>query len=63
MSQWVGVQGRVKVAKKAKTPPFVAVPKENPTLKTKHFFSISPSRLAESVDGFNSSLAQSPGEL
>jgi len=27
------------------------------------FFSISTTRLAESVEGLNSSLAQSPGEL
>jgi len=35
MAQWVGVQGQPKVAKKAKTPPLVAVPPENPKPKTK----------------------------
>jgi len=38
MAQWVGVQGREKVAKKSKTPPLVAVPQENPKPKTKNFF-------------------------
>jgi len=50
--------------KNAKTPPLVAFPPENPKPKTKNvFFSISTRRLAESAEGLNSSLAQSPGEL
>jgi len=64
MAQWVGVQGQVKLPKKAKTPALEAVPLENPKPKTKKsFFSISTRRLAESVEGLNSSLSQSPGEL
>ena len=39
MTQWVGAQGRPKVAKKKqKHPHFVAVPLENPKPKTKNFF-------------------------
>jgi len=34
-----------------------------PTENKKRFFSILTTRLAESVDGLNSSVAQSPGEL
>jgi len=50
--------------KKSKTPPRVAVPPANPKPKTKNVvFSISSRRLAESVDGLDSSLAQSAGEL
>jgi len=36
---------------------------KNPHYKRKHFISISTTRLAESVEGLNSTLAQSPGEL
>ena len=42
-----------------KTPPLVAFPTKN----EKIFFSISTTRLVESVGGLNSSLSQSPGEL
>jgi len=43
---------------------FVTSPPEiPPTENKKHFFSILTTRLAESVDGLDSSLAQSPGEL
>jgi len=41
------------------TPPLVMFPPENKNF----FFSISTTRLAESVEDLNSSLAQSPGEL
>jgi len=61
MAQWVGAQGQVTVAENT---PTCGVPPENPPLKTKiFFFSILTARLAESVEGLNSSLAQSPGEL
>jgi len=42
---------------------FVTSPPENPTETEKIIFSILTKRLAESVEGLNSSLAQSPGEL
>jgi len=38
MAQWVVVQGQVKAAKKAKTPPLAAVPPANPKPKTKTVF-------------------------
>jgi len=40
----------------------VAFSPENPT-KNENFFSILTTRLAESGEGLNSSLAQPPGEL
>jgi len=49
--------------KNAKTPPLMAFLLENAKSKTKTFFSISTRRLADFVEGLNSSLAQSPGEL
>jgi len=49
--------------KVAKNTPTCGVPPENPPPKTTIFFSISTTRLAESAEGLNSSLAQSPGEL
>jgi len=60
MGQWVGAQGQPKFPKHAL---IVMSPPENPTKTKKCFFSISTTRLAESVEGLNSSLAQSPGEL
>ena len=59
MAQWVGAQGQVNVAKN--TPTCGVSPRKLPTENEKIFFLIS--RLAESVEGLNSSLAQSPGEL
>jgi len=45
-------------------PPVVtSSPREPQTQNEKMFFSISTSRLAESIDGLNSFLAQSAGEL
>ena len=65
MGQWVGVQGKVKAAKKKQKHPHLwRSPKRTPNRKRKTFlFSISSRRLAESVDGLDSSLAQSAGEL
>jgi len=58
MSQWVGAQGRPKVAKISKTFPHCDVTSRNPlTENKKRFFFISTRRLAESVDGLDSSLA------
>jgi len=51
-----------KQAKKQKKT-FVTYLPENPKPKTKKFFSISTRSLTESVDGLNSFLAQSAGEL
>ena len=50
MAQWV-------------TPPLVAFPQKTSHRKRKFFFSILTTRHAESVEGLNSSLAQSPAEL
>jgi len=61
MAQWVGAQGQVKVAKSTST---CGVPPRKPPTETENcFFSIFTTRLAESVEGLNSSLAQLPGEL
>jgi len=46
-----------------KAPPLVALLPENPPQKTKIFFPISTTKLAESLEGLNSCLAQSPSEL
>ena len=61
MAQWVVAQGQVKVAKNTLTCGFPA--RKPPTENKIIFFSISTTRLAESVEGLNSSLAQSPCEL
>jgi len=64
MGQWVGARGRPKVAKISKTCPLCDVTsRKAPTETEKFFFSILTTRLAESVDGLDSSLAQSAGEL
>jgi len=46
-----------------KTPLLLTFPPEKLKPKTKIFFLILTTRLAESVEGLTSSLAQSPGEL
>jgi len=46
-----------------KHPHLLRSPPKTPTKNEKNFFLISTTRLAESVEGLNSSLAQSPGEL
>jgi len=57
-------QGQPKVAKISKTCLLCDVTSRNPpTENEKLFFSILTTRLAESVDGLDSSLAQSPGKL
>ena len=60
MAQWVGAQGQVKVGKNI---PLVAFPPENPHQKRKKFVLILTTWFAESVEGLNSSLAQSPGDI
>jgi len=63
MGQWVGVQGQAKVAKISQTCPHCDITSRKPQIQSEKFFLISTRRLAESVEGLNSSLAQSPGEL
>ena len=64
MGQWVGAQGQPKVAKISKTCPHCDVTSRKSTTENeKRLFSISSRRLAESVDGLDSSLPQLPGEL
>jgi len=64
MAHWIGAQGQVKLAKNSKTfPHYDVTPRKSQTQNEKIFFSIWSSRLAESIEGFNSSLAQSAGEL
>jgi len=56
--QWVGAQGQPNVAKISKTCPYCDITSRKPPLKTKNdFFSVSTRRLAEFVEGLNSSLA------
>jgi len=56
--------GSGKVGQKSQnTPTCSGLPSEPQTENEKRFISISRRRLAESVDGLDSSLAQSPGEL
>jgi len=62
MSQWVKAQGQVKVAKNLKTCPHCLHHlQKTPNRKT--FFSISTKRLAESVEGLNSTLALAAGDF
>jgi len=61
MGQWVGAQGQVKVAKKCKYIPTCEVPPANAKPKTKIFFSMSTRRLAEFLEGLNSSLGLAAG--
>ena len=49
--------------KNAKIPPLVMFPPENAKPKTKKFFSMSPRRLPESVEGLNSSLGLAARDL
>jgi len=61
MFQWVGAQVQVKVAKN--TPTCGVPPKKKTTENEKNFFFRFRLQASESVEGLNSSLAQSPGEL
>jgi len=49
--------------KNAKTPPLMTPPQENPNLKLKNIFWLGTTRLAESVEGLNTSPAAAAGEL
>jgi len=63
MAHWIGAHGQLKWVKNSKKFLFVTSPRENLTPKPNNFFKIGTSRLVESVDSLNSSLAQSAGEL
>ena len=64
MGQWVGAQGRTKVTKISKTCALIVTsPPENLHRKQKTFFFMSTRKLAESVEGLNSSLALAAGDL
>jgi len=62
MGQWVGAQGRTKVAYFSKTCPICDVTSRKPSTETENCF-FNFTRLAESVEGLNNSQAQSPSEL
>jgi len=63
MAHWIGSQGQVNLAKKAKTSPqYDATPRKPQTQNDKNLFRWTR-RLAESVECLNSSLAQSAGEV
>jgi len=61
MGQWVGAQGRPKV--NFQNMPSLWRHLQKSPHRKQIFYSILTTRLAESVDGLDSSLAQSPGEL
>jgi len=64
MGQSVGAQGQVKVVKKMQNTPTCDIPpSKRQTKNEKKFFSMSTRRLAESVEGLNSSLALAAGDL
>ena len=64
MGQWVGAQGQVKMVKKMQKHRHLwRSPQQTPNQNQKNFFSSSTRRLAESVEGFNSSLALAAGNL
>ena len=59
-----GAQDQAKMAKITQKHPYLwRSPQKAQTQNEKIFFSILTTRLAESVEGLNSSLAQLPGEL
>ena len=64
---WAPIEGRPgpgKVGhKNAKTPPLVTPPQKNPKPKTENSFWLGTTRLAESVESLNTSLAAAVGEL
>jgi len=63
MGQWVGAQGWAQTATNAHTCPHCDATSRKPTSKANNFFSITTRRLAESVEGLNSSLALAAGKL
>jgi len=63
MDEWLGAQAGQRWRTFPNDVLFVTSPLENPHRNRKLFLSISTTRLVESVEGLNSYLAQSPGEL
>jgi len=63
MAHWVGAQGQAKMAKITQNTPTCDVSPQKLKPKTKNFFLILTPRLAESVEGLNSSLALATGDL
>jgi len=64
MAHWDRAQGQAKMAKITQKHPYLwHSPQKRSNPKRKIFVSILTTRLAESAEGLNSSLAQSPGEL
>jgi len=64
MAHWDSAQGQAKMAKITQKHPYCDVPLgKAQTQNEKNFLSPLTTRLAESVKGLNSFLAQSPGEL
>jgi len=63
MCQWIGAQGWPKVTKISEACPHCDVNSRKPLLKMKNVFSMLTRRLAESVEGLNSSLVLVAGNL
>jgi len=62
MANLFGAQGQLKRVKHSKTCPLCDVTKRKPHTQNKYFF-IETRSDAESIDGLNSALAQSAGQL
>jgi len=62
MACWVSTLGQVNSATRAKTCPHYDITQSKPHTQNKILFSIWTTRLAESVESLNKSLAQSAGE-
>jgi len=63
MSDWISTQGQLKWVQNSKICLLCDVTKRNPPPKSNNFFFIETRRLAESVDGLNSSVAIVAGDL
>jgi len=63
MAHWISAQGQLKWVKNSKNCLLCDVTKIKTHTQTKQFFLIETRRLAESVDGLNSSVAIATGEL
>jgi len=62
MAHWDGAQGQAKMSKITQKQPYLwRSPRKAQTQNEKENFTILTARLAESVEGLNRSLAQSPG--
>jgi len=63
MARWISAQGQLKWVENSKTCLLCDVTKRKPLTQINQFFLIETKRLAESVDGLNSSVAIVAGEL